>query len=204
LTVGQLRSLRMRELTTYHGESTIMRKTLDWNRSRISMGDSCMWWIGRSVEMKVCGRQNRNCEYNSIWTKLMVSHSRRREFGRPRRRYKSSLKLSRLLNTAKFSLVIRHVGWLKNFLHSCDYLFPQQWDSDDSVAQTVSSIDVIINRLTRMIAQKHYVGFKIPQIVVLWVMAPYNFRVIIPPVAPCSSVIRWSTVYSLDTNSVVK
>jgi hypothetical protein len=37
LTVGQLRSLRMSELGTYHGASTMMRKTLDWNRSRISM-----------------------------------------------------------------------------------------------------------------------------------------------------------------------
>jgi hypothetical protein len=27
----------MSELRTYHGASTIMRKTLDWNRSRISM-----------------------------------------------------------------------------------------------------------------------------------------------------------------------
>jgi hypothetical protein len=36
LTVGQLRSLRMSELGTYHGASTMMRKTLDWNRSRIS------------------------------------------------------------------------------------------------------------------------------------------------------------------------
>jgi hypothetical protein len=27
----------MSELGTYHGASTIMRKTLDWNRSRISM-----------------------------------------------------------------------------------------------------------------------------------------------------------------------
>jgi hypothetical protein len=35
--VGQLRSFRMSELGTYHGASTIMRKTLDWNRSRISM-----------------------------------------------------------------------------------------------------------------------------------------------------------------------
>jgi hypothetical protein len=37
LTVGQLRSLRMSELGTYHGASTIMRKTLYWNLSRISM-----------------------------------------------------------------------------------------------------------------------------------------------------------------------
>jgi hypothetical protein len=37
LTVGQLRSLRMSELGTYHGASTMMRKTLDWNRSRILM-----------------------------------------------------------------------------------------------------------------------------------------------------------------------
>jgi hypothetical protein len=37
LTVGQLRSLRMSELGTYHEASTMMRKTLDWNRSRISM-----------------------------------------------------------------------------------------------------------------------------------------------------------------------
>jgi hypothetical protein len=29
LTVGQLRSLRMSELETYHGASTIMAKTLD-------------------------------------------------------------------------------------------------------------------------------------------------------------------------------
>jgi hypothetical protein len=27
----------MSELGTYHGTSTMMRKTLDWNRSRISM-----------------------------------------------------------------------------------------------------------------------------------------------------------------------
>jgi hypothetical protein len=27
----------MSELGTYHGASTMMRKTLDWNRSRISM-----------------------------------------------------------------------------------------------------------------------------------------------------------------------
>jgi hypothetical protein len=27
----------MNELWTYHGASTIMSKTLDWNRSRISM-----------------------------------------------------------------------------------------------------------------------------------------------------------------------
>jgi hypothetical protein len=37
LTVGQLRSLQMSEFGTYHGASTIMPKTLDWNRSRISM-----------------------------------------------------------------------------------------------------------------------------------------------------------------------
>jgi hypothetical protein len=37
LTVGQLKPFRMSELGTYHGASTIMRKTLDWNRSRISM-----------------------------------------------------------------------------------------------------------------------------------------------------------------------
>jgi hypothetical protein len=29
----------MSELGKYHGASTIMRKTLDWNRSRISMLD---------------------------------------------------------------------------------------------------------------------------------------------------------------------
>jgi hypothetical protein len=37
LTVGQLRSFRMSELGTYHGASTMMRKTLDWNLSIISM-----------------------------------------------------------------------------------------------------------------------------------------------------------------------
>jgi hypothetical protein len=40
----------MSELGTYHGESTIMRKTLDWNRSKISM--ALYSWVPTGFETK--------------------------------------------------------------------------------------------------------------------------------------------------------
>jgi hypothetical protein len=43
----------MSELGTYHGASTIMLKTLDWNRSRISMLEVEAGWIQSRVRR--CG-----------------------------------------------------------------------------------------------------------------------------------------------------
>jgi hypothetical protein len=47
----------MSELGTYHGASTMMRKTLDWNRSRISMLEveavpqNCIPWVQMGLNM---------------------------------------------------------------------------------------------------------------------------------------------------------